>query len=72
MSMWLIIPKWAQPKKKNKILLSAAGTGFISQNVYLYCASEGLVTVVRNNIDRPALATLMKLGPDQKSFLPNR
>ncbi|MGC1403667.1 MAG: SagB/ThcOx family dehydrogenase [Thermodesulfobacteriota bacterium] len=54
---------------EDKILLSAAGTGFISQNVYLYCASEGLVTVVRNNIDRPALATLMKLRPDQKIVL---
>ena len=56
-------------EEANKIHLSAADTGFISQNVYLYCASEGLVTVVRDMIDKPALATLMKLRPDQKIVL---
>ena len=61
--------KMGTAKEEDKILLSAAGTGFISQNVYLYCASEGMVTVVRNNIDRPTLATLMKLRPDQKIVL---
>jgi len=48
---------------------AAAHTGFISQNVYLYCASEGLATVVRALIDRPALAKAMMLGPDQKIIL---
>jgi nitroreductase len=52
-----------------KDLYSAAATGFISQNVYLYCASEGLATVVRANIDKPALANVMKLRPDQKIIL---
>lgn len=56
-------------EEANKIHLSAANTGFISQNVYLFCASEGLVTVVRDMIDKPALATLMKLRPDQKIVL---
>ncbi|MGA2466699.1 MAG: nitroreductase family protein, partial [Thermodesulfobacteriota bacterium] len=62
---------------EDKAFLSAAETGFISENVYLYCASEGLATVVRArlatvvraNIDRPALASLMKLRPDQKIIL---
>jgi SagB-type dehydrogenase family enzyme len=40
--------------------------GFIGQNVYLFCASEGLATVVRGTVDRPALAKLMKLRPEQK------
>jgi nitroreductase len=31
-------------------------TGFISQNVYLFCASEGLSTVVRALLDRDSLA----------------
>jgi len=44
-------------------------TGFIAQNVYLYCASEGLATVVRASIDRPALAQKMGLRPDQKITL---
>jgi len=52
-----------------KDLYTAAATGFISENVYLYCASEGLATVVRAEIDRPALASLMKLRPDQKIIL---
>jgi nitroreductase len=49
--------------------LSAANAGFIGENVYLYCASEGLATVARANIDKPALANLMKLRPDQKIVL---
>ena len=49
-----------------KNFYSAAHTGFISQNVYLYCASEGLATVVRGLIDRAAMAKVMKLRSDQK------
>ena len=40
-------------------------TGFISQNVYLYCASQQLNTVVRAMVDRDALHELMKLRPEQ-------
>jgi SagB-type dehydrogenase family enzyme len=52
-----------------KVFYSAAATGFISQNVYLYCASEGLATVVRGTIDKPALAKKMNLRPDQRITL---
>jgi len=52
-----------------KVFYSAAATGFISQNVYLYCASEGLATVVRGLIDRPALEKVMRLRPDQRVTL---
>jgi SagB-type dehydrogenase family enzyme len=55
--------------KEDKELYSAADTGFISQNVYLYCASERLATVVRGSIDKQALANTMKLRPDQKIML---
>jgi len=48
---------------------AAADTGFISQNIYLYCASEGLATVVRAGIDRTVLAEVMKLRPEQKIIL---
>jgi nitroreductase len=48
---------------------AAAHTGFISQNVYLFCASEGLATVVRALMDRPALAKAMGLRPDQRITL---
>lgn len=50
-------------------LYTAADSGFIAQNVYLYCASEGLATVVRGSVDRAALAKAMKLRPDQKIIL---
>ena len=56
-------------KLENKIFYSAADTGFISQNVYLFCASEGLATVVRGAVDKPALEKAMKLGPDQRVIL---
>jgi SagB-type dehydrogenase family enzyme len=50
---------------EEKRFYSGAHTGFISQNVYLYCASEGLSTVVRALVGRDALAKLMKLRPEQ-------
>ena len=48
---------------------ASADTGFISENVYLYCASAGLATVVRGAVDKPVLAKAMKLRPDQKIIL---
>jgi nitroreductase len=45
--------------------MAYADTGFIAQNVYLYCASEGLAAVVRAWIDKPALAKKMGLRPTQ-------
>jgi len=48
---------------------TGADTAFLAQNVYLFCASERLEVVVRGSIDRPALAKLMKLRPDQKITL---
>lgn len=56
-------------KEDEKVFYSAADTGFISQNVYLYCASEGLATVVRGLIDRPVLGKAMRLRPDQRVIL---
>jgi hypothetical protein len=48
---------------------SFADAGFIAQNVYLFSSSEGLATVVRASVDRPALAKVMKLRPEQKIIL---
>jgi nitroreductase len=48
---------------------TAADVGFISENVYLFCTSERLATVVRGSVDRDALAKIMKLGPNQKVLL---
>lgn len=54
---------------EDKKLYSSADTGFISQNVYLYCASEGLATGVRGMVDREALSKDMKLRDKQKIIL---
>jgi nitroreductase len=53
----------------DRILYSGAETGFIGQNVYLFCASEGLATVVRASIDRQALAKALNLRPEQRITL---
>jgi SagB-type dehydrogenase family enzyme len=47
------------------IEVAAITAGAIVQNVYLYCASAGLNTVVRGWIDKPALAKAMGLRDDQ-------
>jgi len=57
----------ATPDEKD--FYSATDAGFIGQNVYLYCASEGLATVVRGTIDRDVLGKAMKLRDDQRIIL---
>lgn len=42
-----------------------ADTGFIAQNVYLFCASEGLVAVVRASVPKEPLAKQLKLRDTQ-------
>jgi nitroreductase len=43
--------------------------GYISQNAYLFCASEGLVTGARGSVDRKALGTKLNLRPEQVIIL---
>jgi nitroreductase len=43
--------------------------GYISQNVYLFCASEGLATGARGSVDRATLGPKLKLRPDQMIIL---
>ena len=51
--------------EQNKTFYSACDTGFIGQNAYLFCASEGLSTVVRGLVDRDPLKLIMGLRTDQ-------
>jgi SagB-type dehydrogenase family enzyme len=46
-----------------------ADAAFISQNVYLFCASEGLGTVVRAAFDRAALADALGLPETRRVIL---
>ncbi len=55
--------------KEMQDFYAAMDTGYISQNVYLYCASAGLSTVARGWVDKEALAKAMTLGADQKIML---
>ena len=50
---------------ENRRLYASVDTGFIGQNVYLFCASEGLATVFRGAVDYQKLANAMKLGAGQ-------
>ena len=63
------LAKTGKSSAEEKSFYTAADAGFIAQNVYLFCASEGLAVVVRGSIDRVALAKVMKLRPDQKILL---
>jgi len=54
---------------EDKAFYSATDTGFIAQNVYLYCASAGLAVVVRGLLDRDALGTALGLGKHQRIIL---
>jgi nitroreductase len=46
-------------------LYACVDAGFIEQNVYLFCASEGLATVFRGAVDTKKLARTMELGTEQ-------
>ena len=48
---------------------ASAAAGAISQNVYLFAASNGLATVIRAWIDRAAIADALGLTHDQQVLL---
>ncbi len=50
---------------EDRRLYASVDTGFIGQNVYLYCASQGLATVFRAAVDYPKLTRAMML-PEQQ------
>jgi len=52
-----------------KLAIANADTGFIAQNVYLFCASEGLVTVVRASVNRDDLGKALNLRAAQRITL---
>jgi SagB-type dehydrogenase family enzyme len=50
---------------QQKDVTSNTDAAFISQNVYLYCASENLATGVRAYVDKEELHKAMRLQPEQ-------
>ncbi|MDO8654438.1 MAG: nitroreductase family protein [Undibacterium sp.] len=48
---------------------ASVAAGAMTQNVYLYCASAGLATVIRAWFDRTALTQAMGLDTDQQVLL---
>lgn len=59
-------PEKAGPEALNT---SHINTGFMAQNVYLYCASAKLACVVRGYFDRDELARAMELNPHQRIII---
>lgn len=51
---------------RNKWYTSAADTGFISQNVYLYCAAANLSTVIIGLVDRDKLHKTLDLNDNER------
>jgi nitroreductase len=50
---------------EDRRLFASVDSGFIGQNVYLFCASEGLATVFRGAVDYRKLEATMQLGDGQ-------
>jgi nitroreductase len=57
--------RMADVSAEDRRLYASVDTGFIGQNVYLFCASEGLATVFRAALDYERLARTMRLGSGQ-------
>lgn len=62
------LARMVKAKAADREFYAGIDTGYISQNVYLFCASEALATVV-HDLDRAPLASAMKLRADQKIIL---
>jgi len=48
---------------------SAVDLGYISQNVYLWCASEGLATIILGQVDKPKVKEVLMLKLNQQVIL---
>jgi nitroreductase len=51
--------------RQGRLITVSADAACISQNVYVYCASQGLATVVRYSVDRAACAKFLNLDPER-------
>lgn len=63
------LSKMGKASSDEQALYTGADCGVIVQNVYLFCASEGLACVIRASVDKPVLSKEMNLRPEQKILL---
>lgn len=63
------LAKMTKADTATRDLYAMADAAYISQNIYLFCASEGLNTGARAYIDKEKLAPALKLKADQKIML---
>jgi SagB-type dehydrogenase family enzyme len=61
--------KMGKSSEKDKENYAGIDVGYISQNVYLFCASENLATVVLGWIDKEAMSGDLKLSSAQHVIL---
>ena len=61
--------KFAKVAPEERVFYAAADTGLIGQNVYLYCASEGLGFVIHMPGDRAGISRRWSCEPEQKIVL---
>lgn len=59
------LARWPGDNETNKINTTTVNSGFIAENVYLFCASDGLATVIRAMVPKEELAKALKLRPEQ-------
>jgi nitroreductase len=57
--------KMGNASEEGKKNTANINVGYISENAYLFCASEGLATGARVSFDRAALGSKLQLRPDQ-------
>jgi nitroreductase len=54
--------------ESDRMLNGVADSAVIAQNIYLFCASEGLGTVLRGSVPGPQLANRLNLSPTQAIY----
>jgi len=63
------LEKRGENSEEGKLRTANIDCGYISQNIYLFCSSEGLVTGARGTVNRDFLIFKLKLRADQKILL---
>ncbi len=60
--------RMGKPSDADRVLNGIADSAVIGQNVYLFCASEGLATVLRASVPGERLAKRLSLSPTQAIY----